>query len=678
MTLFRTGLAACAASALLLAGCSTQPAGGGSTDATGSGTIQAGSGGTASVLDATKTSAALTQLGSSAGKDLKPARLGTGLVPPTNKWFSGLVFGDTAQPVFPYPLSFGLDAQGFGFGLPEITTTQKTIMGGYRPTVKVGVPGATSWQVTGYDELSVTLTAQGASGVVTLAEGSPFVTFASEKGATVSTNVSFAKQGNTWVAQDATGTYGLVADKADVSATSITVQPGGHVTWFAVPDGGSADAMAKLADPVKGTSASYRTGDKVTTTLHYGTVGGGQTAFGVLPHQAAGLQGASCDLGTYKTILGAMKVCSGNDLTFTTDAFSAVAGLDLARLSAADKDELKKQITADVAAAKPYPADTYFGGKALARDAQLYLIAKQIGAPEAAALKTKVTDQLVKWTSPTGCANASEFCFTYDSTNKGIVGKTPSFGSDEFNDHHFHYGYFLYAAGVLAGDDPSLVDKIGPVMNLLAADIASSTPSASFPVRRNFDSYVGHSWASGTSPFADGNNQESSSEAVNAWAGLTLWARASKNDALATEGTWMQSLEATSARDYYLAFDKSDPVYSGYGHEISPLIFGGKRDYATWFSPEPAAALAIQVLPVTPSSGYLKTDTARIAANLKEGVGTKGFQQTYGDSLILYSALQGEQQRQDALTAARSLPASFVDDGNTKTFMLAYLMSLKS
>ena len=29
-----------------------------------------------------------------AGKDLRPERLAAGLLPPTNKWFSGLVFGD--------------------------------------------------------------------------------------------------------------------------------------------------------------------------------------------------------------------------------------------------------------------------------------------------------------------------------------------------------------------------------------------------------------------------------------------------------------------------------------------------------------------------------------------------------------------------------------------------------
>src|SRR5690348_16547927 len=34
-------------------------------------------------------------------KNLDAKRLAKGLIPPTNRWFSGLVFGDQAQPVFP-------------------------------------------------------------------------------------------------------------------------------------------------------------------------------------------------------------------------------------------------------------------------------------------------------------------------------------------------------------------------------------------------------------------------------------------------------------------------------------------------------------------------------------------------------------------------------------------------
>jgi endo-1,3(4)-beta-glucanase len=45
-------------------------------------------------------------------------RLAEGLIPPTNRWFSGLVFGDAPQPVFPLPLAFSLTGAGFDFGVP--------------------------------------------------------------------------------------------------------------------------------------------------------------------------------------------------------------------------------------------------------------------------------------------------------------------------------------------------------------------------------------------------------------------------------------------------------------------------------------------------------------------------------------------------------------------------------
>ena len=122
-------------------------------------------------------------------------------------------------------------------------------------------------------------------------------------------------------------------------------------------------------------------------------------------------------------------------------------------------------------------------------------------------------------------------------------------------------------------------------MDLVAADIGSNAGNGSFPDRRVFDVYAGHSWASGTSPFADGNNQESSSEAITAWTGLAKWAKSSGNDALEAEAIWMLSTEAQAGLDYWTNFDNAEPIYSGYGHKIVTLNWGGKRDYATWFSP---------------------------------------------------------------------------------------------
>ena len=160
----------------------------------------------------------------------------------------------------------------------------------------------------------------------------------------------------------------------------------------------------------------------------------------------------------------------------------------------------------------------------------------------------------------------------YDEAARSAIGLTPSFGSDELNDHHFHYGYLLAAAGLLAKDDPALADELAPVMDLLAQDIAAAQASTELPQLRSFDPYAGHSWASGTSPFADGNNQESSSEAVTAWNGLGLWASASDQPELATEATWLASTEALTARTYWTAPDLEE--FEGFDHTMVSLELG--------------------------------------------------------------------------------------------------------
>lgn len=609
-----------------------------------------------------------------AGKDLKAVRLADGLVPPTNRWFSGLVFGDQIQPVFPLPLTFGVEEDAFAFGLPPVHSTGKTIIGGYTPTVQVELDGVTDWQVTAYDEMSVTLTAladDAPAARVLIARGSPFIDVTAESDLTLTTNIPFTGDDRLRTATAGEGQYAVTG--GSLSDTGVTVAKGQRTTFFAVPDGGSAPTMAELAaDPLDGTAAAYGVGDEVTTTLTWQTRDGGPTAFAALPHQRAGAE--QCDLGTYASAYGTMTVCRGNDLTWTAPLREARTGLDLDGLDQAARDEISTAVQRDVAEAKPYPADTYFGGKALYRDAMLLGLARQVGADGAAeTLKQRVTTELRKWMAPTGCDERAAFCFTYDSTNRGVVGLTASFGADEFNDHHFHYGYFLYAAGILSAEDPELARELAPVMNLLAADIAMSPATEDFPVRRNFDAYGGHSWASGTSPFADGNNQESVSEAINAWAGLTLWARASDNAALEAQGQWLHALEAQASRAYWTDFDREDPAYDDYDHTITPLNFGGKRDYATWFSAEPAAALAILVIPASPSSDHLAGDPERIRENVAEGVGTRGFQQQYGDYLLMYAALAGEEDRQKALTEARKMTPADVDDGNSYAYLLAWL-----
>ncbi len=619
-------------------------------------------------------SASIEQLGTVSSKDLNPVRLADGLIPPTNRWFSGLVFGDDPQPVYPLPLSFALTDDGLTFGLPDVTTTEKTIMGTNAPVVQVSLAESPTWQVVAYDDLSVTVEASvdgSPLGRVTVVQGSPYLTYTAVGDQELSTQLPFEASGDFAKLTSGGDEYVAVSDAGTVDGAQVRLPAGASVTWGAVPEGGDPAAIAERAGPVTATAVTFDVGAAVRTTLRYETEQ--PTVVVRMPHQRD--DAAQCDLGTFVSAYGTLQACAQDEISWETDPYETRGELDLSGISQEDADELRAALTADVAEAKDYPADTYFGGKALYRDTQLYSIARQLGAEEeATAIHDKVRETLVRWGDPDGCREEEAFCFGYDEVNRGIVGQTPSFGSDEFNDHHFHYGYFLYAAGVLGADDPELVEEIRPVMDLLAADIASTPANEYFPERRTFDAYASHSWASGTSPFADGNNQESSSEAVLAWAGLTLWAQTSGQAELEREATWMHALEAQTARAYWTDFDESDAVYEGYGHTVLPLNFGGKRDYATWFSPEPAALLAILLIPVSPSSDHLAGDPERIERNVAEATSNGGFNQTYGDYLIMYSALAGEDARLAALDEARNLDA--IDDGNTRTYLLAWLMAL--
>ncbi len=669
-------LAVCAVAAVVLTG------GGGSGPARGGGaTAAAASAHDPSVFDA-KTlahdAAAMTQR---SPKPLDTTRLAAGLVPPTNRWFSALALGPTPQPVFPTPLSFAESGSGFAFGVPRVSTSSDTIAGPVAKDIVARVPGLASTVVSGYDDLTVTLELRSGDGSVighvVLAEGSPTVTFTAARRATVSMGAAMTGPQLTTTVDGRT--YGATISGGSASGSSVDLDRGGRITWFAVPDGGSAATMARVVAPISGGHAAYTVdGDSATTRLVWDVPAGSDQVFAVLPHQRHGLaKRTACGLGTLPSIEGSLEVCRGSSLTWTAPVHPVRRSLDLSGLSDADRSTLAKQVRADVAAAPPFPADTYFGGKALQRSVQLYVLARQLGLTGVAhTVRGRLVDQLDTWTQPKGCDARPAFCFVYDRKDKGLIGMTPSFGSEQYNDHHFHYGYFLYTAGILAADDPGLATRWAPVMNLIAADIASNGATATFPNRRVFDPYAGHSWASGTAPFADGNNQESTSEAVNAWIGLSLWASATKNHALHQEATWMLSGEESTALAYGLRLDHTASVYDGFQHRIVSLTWGGKRDYATWFSPDPAAKLAIEVLPASPSTvGYL--GGSGIDAAVREALDGRGYDRPFGDYLLMYAALAGHDQASAALHKVRSLPDGAIDDGNSRAYLLAWVMAAR-
>ena len=628
---------------------------------------------------------AIAQLPQESVAPLPTMRLADGLIPPTNKWFSGLVFGDAPQPVFPLPLAFNLTGAGFEFGVPVVESGADTIAAGPSADVSAAFPTAVTPTVVAYDDASVTIeltdAAGTALGTVIVAEGSPLVSFTAEAATTISltTPPSPASENGVFRTTVADREYGMVGD-ASVDGSRLSLKSGDTVTWFAVPEGSTADELASSANPVTGvTAASALSSGEATTSLAYATEGSDDTLLALLPHQYDALAAPdadACDLGTYESVYGTMHLCAGRELAWSAPTVDPAGALALDGVSDSTLESIRAQLALDVDAPEELPDDTYFGGKALYRLANLLQIATQLGEDDAAEIaRTRLVDALSDWTTADRCETESTRCFVYDPEAKGIVGKVASFGSDEFNDHHFHYGYLLYAAAIAVKDDPSLQQRLQPVMDLVAADLATDGGSSFFPDQRAFDAYAGHSWASGYVPFRDGNNQESSSEAVAAWNGLALWADVTGNDPLADEARWMLANEAATAQAYWVGFDQEQSVYDGYDHSIVALNWGSKRDYATWFSAEPAAKLGIQLIPMSPASAYLSGDAERITENLDEGAAL-GYDVQFGDYLLMYAALRGSDAADDALTQAQADPELPIDDANSRTYLLAFLASV--
>jgi endoglucanase Acf2 len=105
-----------------------------------------------------------------------------------------------------------------------------------------------------------------------------------------------------------------------------------------------------------------------------------------------------------------------------------------------------------------------------------------------------------------------------------LYGHTKGF----YNDHHFHYGHFIYAAAVVAQYDAGWGRKYFERVVLLIRDIANPSKHDSlFPRFRQKDWYQGSSWASGINfpPLMNGRNQESTSESIAAYEAVALYGK---------------------------------------------------------------------------------------------------------------------------------------------------------
>ncbi|WP_051963134.1 glycosyl hydrolase [Deinococcus misasensis] len=593
----------------------------------------------------------------SAGAVLTPAWTSNAAAkgkPPTNKFWSSIIFkrnnGNAySENMFAHPLAMKAKSGGLEISYP---TTMK-IVGApglekyeypYTPDLTLGVVGLSSPDTKTDDWGDWTTTALWSNGSnslkATFGHGLPFV-YATKTGGDaqitfIATPTVWSDQGNVLGVTVNGKHYGIFAPTGanwSVNGTIATSSLSGkdYYSVAVLPD----NTVATLSEYKKyaynfvtgstvswnynAATATLTTTFNVTTTAKEGTTTG--TVQALYRHQW--MNSASVNTPyTYVSPRGEMKVVKGSNSFTTTQKFQGVLPYfpDNGTANTLDKTVLAGFINEVNTPATLNPTgDSYWTGKGLGKLAELVPLAEQVGNTTAqSAFLDSIQRVLEDWLDGKG----SNF-FYYNPTWGTIIGYPQGYGSEEeLNDHHFHYGYFIKAAALLATYRPNWVGGTTPggktwgeSINDLIMDTANWTSNISqFPRIRNFDAYAGHSWASGHSGFAAGNNQESSSEDMNFSTALINWGSVTGNSAIRDLGIFLYTNETAAIEQYW--FNQSGQVFpTEFQKPAVGMVWGDGGAYSTWFSPEKEMIHGINFLPITAGSTYLGRNPAYLKTN---------------------------------------------------------------
>ena len=566
---------------------------------------------------------------------------------PTNQWYSSVMFTRWSYPLYAIPVSYRAVPEGWQIGVP--TQHVQTAPDGYAQVVwphraQITVqpdfkPGAALLAGHGDWSASVALSGGGHTLLATVVQGSPF-SYYRDDSRRVTLQLAQPRQ----QVEQAAGDAGQVF-RVGRQAWAVYPPQGGTARWLSpselqldLPQGSGYFSIAALPDTrastlawfaahayafVTGTRVHWkydRASSQVVTDFDFTTrsMQGAQTVplVGLFPNLWWGQQIAGLRKLGFDSVRGRVRLLAASHFR-TSLAYHGIVPLWPRLPAAAGGSRVDSLLGGDVAkmpeAFGLQGNGTYWIGKGLGRAAQLMDIAfAQHRLSDARDLEGMLKRHFEQFFS----GSSSSSYFVVDRTLGTTLGYPSEYGSvSHMNDHHFHYGYWINAAAQLALHDPQWAQpaRWGGMVQLLVDDIATARHGlASYPFLRNFDPYEGHSWASGDAAMDDGNNQESSSEAVNAWAGLIFWGAATGNTRLEDLGIYLYTTEVHSIDDYW--FDLHHIVFSpDYHRVLAAQVFGDKYAYNTWWTQNPREVQGINLLPMTTASTYLGRDPDYIA-----------------------------------------------------------------
>ena len=353
-----------------------------------------------------------------------------------------------------------------------------------------------------------------------------------------------------------------------------------------------------------------------TSNLQNGQAGG-STLQGFLPHLT---QNAANNLSytpyTYLSPRGDLQTTVGTSFAFAYNFNGLIPAYNAPYRNAADRHPYEARRLFDlVSAYAGNPGDgndTYFGGKDLVQHMKFALLAKQLNHQAYPALKEKARQSIVNWLTYTpGEENGKARYFARYDRWGALIGFNPSFGSEEFVDNHFHYGYFTLACALYGMLDPDFLksSEYGGIARQIAKQYANwDKTDLSYPWMRTFDPWVGHSYAGGTSS-GSGNNQESSSEAMQSWIGLFLLGDALGDAQMRAAGAFGYASESAATLEYWFDW-KHRNFPAGYGHRMGAILSNQGLAHGTYFGGQEEYVHGIEYLPINPGLTYLARDTA--------------------------------------------------------------------
>jgi endoglucanase Acf2/chitodextrinase len=638
---------------------------------------------------------------------------------PTNDWWSSTAWLQYSERQYPHPLAVQNQANGLRlyYPGPSITGNSACVCGWMPATTDgngnddliIGHSATANFvdtRVDGYSDWFVTnISANGGSSLkVTYGHGSPYV-YAEYTGGLP--RVVFPAVPVIWSGNANTPVLGVTINNrhyalfgpagstwSGIGTTALVNNLNGQ-NYFSVavlPDN-SAATLAKFQQYaysfVTGTQANWsynKPSAEVVTTYNYTTVAkqGTQTGtlFALYPHQWKNSTKALLS-PTYASVRGVMKLAEGTSFT-TRMKFTGVLP-SLPDLGTYNRTTLANYVNEAEAEVYDGSPDTYWFGKRLGKLATVAPIADQVGdATAAAKFRNEIRAALQSWLKASDAQGAlkSNQVFYYNSNWGTLFGYPDSYGSVlELNDHHFHYGYFIKAAAEIARVDKAWASNSewGAMVRLLIRDFASPNRSdALFPFLRNFDVYAGHTWASGHANFGDGNNNESSSEAMNAWSGVILFAEAVGDTALRDLGIYLYTTEMNAINEYW--FDVTGQNHHpNFTRSTASMLWGGKTvGDGVWWTGNPEEVHGINWLPIQAGSLYLTQFPQYTRQNYEALVAENGGTNwnEWGDIIWMYRAIENPA---DAINQMNTgIASTLIERGNSRANVYHWIHNLNA